>query len=182
MGISIPTSARFMNLKEYEIVSGVFGDTLPYRRRILITNGAGVDGRAFTIPTSLVSTLLGTAATGYIGLISGYLTSFINAGYLINVGSKYDKLADTEKDLLVHETAHIWQGKNSKMALTYVFNSCLDQCLFGNGAYNFTPGKDWTSYGVEQQASIVEEWFAKGSQESDKLFPYIRDYVRKGIA
>lgn len=181
MGISIPTSARFMNLKEYEIVSGVFGDTLPYRRRILITNGAGVDGRAFTIPTSLVSTLLGTAATGYLGLISGYLTSFINAGYLINVGDSYSKLADTEKWLLVHETAHVWQGKNSKLALSYVFDSCLSQCFSGSSAYTYTAGKAWSSYNVEQQASVVEDWFKNGSSESNALFPYIRDNVRKGI-
>ena len=182
MGITIPTNIRFMNLKEYEIVSKVFGDTLPYRRRILITNGAGLEGRAFTIPTSLISTLLGTAAAGFLGVVSGYMTSFMNAGYVISVGDKYDKLADTEKGLLVHETAHVWQGKNSKLALTYVFSSCLNQCLKGGGAYDYTAGNDWSSYNAEQQASIVEHWFINGSQESDSLFPYVRDNIRRGDA
>ena len=182
MGISVPTKARFMSANEYQIVDKVFKGTLPYRYRIAITNGAGIDGRAFTIPTSLITTLLGTVATGFAGIISGYLSSAINAGYLINVGDKYDSLDGNNKDLLVHETTHVWQGKNSTLALSYVFNSCLNQCVSGQGAYNFAAGQAWSSYNVEQQASIVEKWFAAGSNESDVLFRYIRDHVRKGDA
>jgi hypothetical protein len=74
-------------------VSGVFGPTLPYRSRILVTNAAGLDGRAFTIPTSLVSTILGmnpvlflpTAAAGYLG-------SIVNLAYLLNGGKDYTTL------------------------------------------------------------------------------------------
>ena len=50
MGIELPTKIREMSDAEYRIVSAVFGSTLPYRFRILITNAAGVNGRAFTIP------------------------------------------------------------------------------------------------------------------------------------
>lgn len=160
----------------------VFGNTLPYRHRIAITNGAGIDGRAFTIPTSLITTLLGTIATGFAGIITGYLTSSVNAGYLINVGDKYDSLDGNDKDLLVHETTHVWQGKNSSLALSYVFDSCLNQYTSGQGAYNFVAGHSWSFYNVEQQASIVEKWFAAGSNQSDVLFRYIRDHVRKGDA
>jgi hypothetical protein len=60
-------------------VSGVFGATLPYSSRIFITNAAGLNGRLFTIPTSLVSSELGlnpalflpTAIAGYLGRPSG---------------------------------------------------------------------------------------------------------------
>lgn len=185
MGISIPTSARFMTESEYQIVEGVFGDTLPWRRRIIVTNGAGVDNRAFTIPTSLVRVLLGAAATGFLAPITaaiGSLTTFINLGYLMNVGDAYDDFGTNHKGLLVHETTHVWQGKNSTLALSYVFNSCLNQCISGSGAYAYTPGKEWSSYNVEQQASIVEHWYVNGSQTSDSLFPYIRDHVREGDA
>ena len=92
MGITIPTKARFMNHKEYEVVTRVMGDTLPYRIRIIVTNGAGVDERPFTIPTALVDTLLKTAAAPFLApvtAVSGYLSSFMNAGYLMNVGSAY---------------------------------------------------------------------------------------------
>jgi hypothetical protein len=173
-----------MNLAEYEIVTRVMGDTLPYRIRILITNGAGVDGRAFTIPTSLISTIVGMPATGFLGGVAlGYLASAINLAYLINVGDDYGKLSGTRQDLLVHETMHVWQGKNSNFALSYVYNSIYNQCVVGN-AYDYKSkiGDNWDTFNVEQQAQIVEEWFSKGEKESDVLFPYIRDYVRKGVA
>ncbi len=184
MGIQIPTKIRKMNLAEYEIVTRVMGDTLPYRIRILITNGAGVDGRAFTIPTSLISTVLGMPATGFFGGVAlGYLASAINLAYLINVGDDYDKLSGTNQRLLVHETMHVWQGKNSTFALSYVYNSIYNQCVAGN-AYDYKSkiGDSWDTFNVEQQASIVDTWFDNGEKESDALFPYIKDHVRKGDA
>ncbi len=184
MGIQIPTKIRKINLSEYAICTRVMGDTLPYRIRILITNSAGVDGRAFTIPTSLISTILGMPATGFFGGVAlGYLASAINLAYLINVGDDYDKLSGTKQDLLVHETMHVWQGKNSTFALSYVYNSIYNQCVVGN-AYDYKSkiGDNWDTFNVEQQAQIVEEWFRNGEKESDVLFPYIRDYVRKGVA
>lgn len=189
-GISAPTGARFMNLQEYEIVTRVFGNTLPARQRIIITNGAGLNGRAFTIPTSLIRTILGTAAAtmvaGPVGLLagtaSGYLTSFINLAYLMNVGSAYPDMSTSNTDLLVHETAHVWQGKNSSLALTYVFNSCVSQCIRGGAAYGYTPGQAWSSYNVEQQASIVEDWFVSGEPQSGNLWGYVDNHVRKGDA
>ncbi len=183
MGITVPTQARLMNPKEYEIVTRVMGDTLPYRVRIIITNGAGVDQRPFTIPTSLVTTLLGAAANPFLApvlAIAGYASSFINAGYLMNVGSAYSDMASGDTSLLVHETTHVWQGKNSNFALSYVFSSCLSQCVLGKKAYDYTAGKDWSSYNVEQQAHIVEDWFGSGEPQSGDLWDYIQNYVRKG--
>ena len=184
MSISIPTSARFMSSSEYSTVSRVFGNTLPFRQRIIVTNGAGVSNRPFTIPTSLVRVLLGAAATGFLAPITaaiGSLTTFINLGYLMNVGSAYSNLGSSHSGLLVHETAHVWQGKNSALALSYVFNSCLNQCLQGGAAYNYTAGQSWSSYNVEQQASIVEDWFNASEPTSGSLWGYIDNYVRKGI-
>lgn len=184
-GITVPTSARLMSSTEYSICEGVFKDTLPFRFRIIITNGSGAGGRAFTIPTSLITTILGTAAAGFAGAVGGYLTSFMNLAYLINVGNDYSKLASSRKNLLVHETAHVWQGKNSSMSLSYVFNSCLHQCIgsiTGGSAYSYSPGGNWHDYNVEQQASIIEDWFAAGKPTSGSLYGYIRDHVRKGDA
>ena len=185
MGISVPTKARFMNHAEYAIVSRVMGDTLPYRIRIIITDGAGVDNRPFTIPTSLVGPILGSAAAPFMAPIfalGGYLSSIVNLGYLMNVGTAYPDMSSANNDLLVHETTHVWQGKNSVFAQSYVYNSCLNQCLLGSSAYNFVAGKSWSSYNVEQQASIVEKWFHDGENESGDLWGYIRDDVRKGKA
>lgn len=181
-GIELPTKMRFMSADEYNIVKGVMGDTLPYRRRILMTDACGVDGRAFTIPTSLLSTITSIPTKGFFAGVSiGYLASVVNLAYLINVGSsKYDEMATTHSALLVHETMHVWQGKNSTFALSYVFNSVINQCMSGQGAYSYSLGQDWSSYGVEQQAKIVEDWYAAGSSASHAAFTYIENNVRKG--
>lgn len=169
-----------MSQPEYAIVTRVLGNTLPRRFRIIITNGAGLSNRPFTIPTSLLSALGATVAAGFAGAAAGYLTSFINAGYLMNVGSAYPDMSTSNTALLIHETTHVWQGKNSTLSLNYVFNSCINQCLRGGAAYNYTAGSAWGSYNVEQQASIVEDWFIAGEHESGDLWSYIRDYVRQG--
>jgi hypothetical protein len=125
-----------MSSSEKAIVDGVFGDTLPYRFRMLVTDAAGVDGRAFTIPTSLLSTIMGVAADGFLGpvqdiagIAAGYAASIVNLAYLINVGSDYDNLTSSAGHTLVHETTHVWQRKNSIFALSYVFNSIYNQCV-----------------------------------------------------
>lgn len=197
--MNAPTSARWMNNSEWEIVSGVFGSTLPFRQRIIITNGLGAQDRPFTIPTSLISSLPSVLADSLAGLIAlppigavlgfgvgaglALVGSVVNAGYLMNVGQyAYPDMSSSQDDreLLVHETAHVWQGKNSVFALSYVYGSAISQCTSGLGAYNYSPGNNWGSYNPEQQASIIEKWYKNGQSESDPLFPYIRDYVRKG--
>ena len=76
---------------------------------------------------------------------------------------------------------HVWQGENSWFALSYVFNSVYNQCMRSN-AYGYTAGDDWSDFNVEQQASVVEDWYASGASTSSPLFPYIRDHVRTGDA
>lgn len=129
-GVAVPTKIRVMNASEYKIVSRVFGSTLPYNWRILITNCLGLRGAPFTIPTSLIS----TSVPSFAGILAGYASSVVNAGYIINVGSDYSTLSGNTQRLLIHETAHVWQGKNSLFALSYVFDSCINQCLHGNAA------------------------------------------------
>lgn len=185
MEITAPTSARFMNQSEYDIVERVTGDTLPYRVRIIITNGLGYNNRPFTIPTSLVTTLLGVAASGFlapVAALGGYLTSFMNLAYLMNVGSAYSDMSSSNTGLLVHETMHVWQGKNSVFAQSYVYDSAISQCMRGLAAYKYTAGSAWSTYNVEQQADIVEDWFLAEEPESGDLWGYIRDHVRKGDA
>jgi len=136
----------------------------------------------FTIPTSLVSTLLGMAPGAFMigAAIGGYLGSFLNLAYLMNVGADYDTLGTSQQRLLVHETTHVWQGKNSTLALTYVFSSVINQGLYGGSAYSYTAGQPWRSYNAEQQASIVEDWFRSGQPKSGPLYTYIVDHVQKG--
>jgi hypothetical protein len=183
-GIELPTKVRFMTGTEYEIVTRVMGATLPSRYRIWVTDACGERGRAFTIPTSLISSILSIPTQGFFrGVSLGYLTSLLNLAYLINVGStNYNILATTNKRLLVHETMHVWQGYNSTFALSYVYNSIYNQCVSGSGAYTYSLGNNWSDYNVEQQAKLVEDWFTRGESTSDAAFTYISGHVRTGDA
>jgi hypothetical protein len=168
-----------MSHGEYALVDRVFGGTLPHRFRILVTDGAGLDGRAFTVPSSLIGTFLGTEEL--LANVTGGLSVSMNLGFLMNVGEDFAGLTTTAKDVLVHETAHVWQGHNSALPMAYVFSSIVNQC-FRSDAYGYSPGKNWKSYNAEQQASIVEDWFRSGESTSSSLYRYIANHVRKGDA
>lgn len=66
------------------------------------------------------------------------------------------------RSLFIHEMTHVWQGQNKvlnviasavKLQLKHKFNYAK--------SYYFTleEGRDLTSYGLEQQAAIVEEYY-----------------------
>jgi hypothetical protein len=65
--------------------------------------------------------------------------------------------------------------------LSYVFNSVYNQCVLAN-AYAYRLGDPWNSYNVEQQASIVEDWYTGGHPTSGRAYAYVTDNVRKGDA
>jgi hypothetical protein len=205
----MPRRFRLLTDAEWTIVDRVFtASKLPYRWRVVITDGAGADGRPFTIPTSLLTTAAPAAFAGAVtanplvaaavaapSSVIGTVFSFINAGYIMSVGPSYGDLTarhrtDQDADaaaLLVHEMTHVWQGRNSRLAMTYVWESVISQCrgaISGGGtgaAYDYTPGMAWTSMNPEQQAHAVEDWFWQdGESTSAQRFSYIRDYVRTG--
>lgn len=210
-----PTRIRWPTQLEWQEAEGVFGNTLPDRRRVLLTNGLGMNDRAFCIPTSALSVLSipGFASTGIAGLLSeapgplglfSYTTrlgatssmvaSVINLGYLVNIGpGPYPDMlrnGDT-KGLLIHELTHVWQGHNSIFSMEYVYNSFYNQCrseITGASSYRYTietPPQPFSAFNAEQQASIVEHWYASGENESESADPrwiYIRDNIRRGRA
>ena len=83
---------------------------------------------------------------------------------------------------LIHELTHVWQSRNSAWPAAYIFKSIGCQISRGADAYNYKPGLAWGDYNVEEQASIVEDWFARGQQLTGSLYPYIRDNILKGIS
>lgn len=181
MGLKPPSKVRMISPLEYRIASGVFGPTLPYPARILVTDAAGLNGRPFTIPTSLIPAVLGMNPVTFLpATVGGYLGSVLNWAYLLNMGRYYNTLASSDQRLLIHEMTHVWQGKNSTFALAYVFNSVLKQGVQGGAAYSYTAGQPWRSYNAEQQASIVEDWFRAGQPKGGTLYPYIVNHVQKG--
>lgn len=174
--IRVPTSPRWLTTDEWNIVAGVFGATLPMRQRVFITNGAGVDGRAFTIPTSLTSSLPPMAVGAFMALGFGAAVMSLVAdvwsstilAYIMNVGPDFygdltamdlDNQDDDASATPVHEMTHVWQGKNSTFALTYVFSSVINQAFSGTGAYSYSIGDPWRSMNAKQQTQLVEYWY-----------------------
>ena len=149
-----PTFYRPLNQKEQDLVRGVFGSTLPHWTTIGIGNGLGAEGRPWTdtgpmtysqMPFMHYQINIGDAA-------SADLTSTTHVGCFIT------DINGTAAELLVHEMTHVWQYHNARGRYGVWASSIT-------GSYSFTPGDPWNDYDVEQQASIVEQWYKKRVKE-----------------
>jgi len=83
-------------------------------------------------------------------------------------------------EVFIHELGHVWQGYHSAFTWWYVFNSIYYQVACGSSAYDFTAGKQWSQYGAEQQASIIQQWFIDGEPNSGQLYSYMKCNVWPG--
>lgn len=119
---------------------------------------------------------------------------------------------------LIHELCHVWQGHHGVWPAFYMGQSIIDQVVEGAkdiwrkgeyrrwdehraGAYTLHAsdwGRNWNSFTVEQQASIVESWFITesdrrglnwdygpgvaggGASPLDPRFPYLLEVLRIG--
>jgi hypothetical protein len=208
-----PTSVRFMNDAEWEIVTRVFTPArLPWRMQILVTNGTGPQGSNMAIPSALLGSFgqglsalpgglagfalggpIGAMIGAFLGALSGALTGYlVSAGpqaYFLLVGpTGYAGMEKTKEasGWLVHETAHVWQGKASWFAMSYLYDSVYCQfkaMLSGGDPYRYDFTQPWSSFNAEQKAQIVQDWFTTGEStaSSNPFWPFVRDYVRKGI-
>jgi hypothetical protein len=158
----------------------VFGDTLPIDK-ILLTNIYGPNKVCFTVPN-------------------------VDGTILVNLGDAYDDPANYAQppadggynfagQVFIHELTHAWQiAQNS---FTYdEFWEAAKAKLQGQAAYNYgPPTRRWADWGLEQAASIVDEWFAGDNKDApsnlfnkprtrqdpnDPYFHYISDNIRLG--
>jgi hypothetical protein len=174
-------SWRYLTGREFGYVSWVFGGTLPPMTDIVITDFAGINNRPFTIPGSLIPALAVAGIPAYVGalfaptLLTKYLINLTPAGFrdalAFDAGSS--KVAG---QTLTHELTHVWQGYHSSFALSYVLDSVKNQIFSGNGAYDYGDGgAQWNTYNAEQQAHIVEDWFAQSgglNVDDNNYFPF----------
>src|SRR5262249_1869119 len=87
-----------------------------------------------------------------------------------------DGYSGRARDVFVHEMTHVWQyhrGDSVKLRSLYAYEIGAGQ--------DFTRGKPWKEYNVEQQAHVVETWNneRKDRGENDELFPYIHYIIRQ---
>lgn len=154
----IGTSSRSLSSSEQTLATRVFGRTLPSWSTILIDDGLGLGDRPYTIdgPPGLVMIHIGPI---------GYPDCTSKAMWM---GRRIDAQ-------FIHEMTHVWQyakGYNVKLGSIWAQT--------GGSGYSFTLGQSWDDYNVEQQASIVEYWYATGMNVRATEFPYIDKVVRRG--
>jgi hypothetical protein len=184
---------RHLTAEEIRFADLVFAGTLPLDR-ILLTNLVGFGDRPFTAP--------GPGGAILVNLGKGYDDP------VKYTGKGGDKLGGSAAgQLLIHELTHAWQIGNESFTPEYYCRAVATSTgtLGGDmSTYGYGPaGPDWSSFGTEQQGSIVDQWFAgnldpDGRSVQQRAFPqmhsdvqgagqnpyfrYIRDNVRAGIA
>lgn len=190
----------FRKLRESEIslAHEVFGDSLPYERVHLVD---------YHLPRNYGVAVTTAQPTKEGGIASMRLKINYFIYWDIDV---FDYGADSAsylngrkvRDTFIHELTHVWQGHNGSNPFTYMAKSLGVQGWAWlhhrdrNRAYWYDPHnlRHWSSYNVEQQACLVEDWFSeddrqrddgvviKGGQHSpeDSRFPYIINNIRPG--
>lgn len=74
----------------------------------------------------------------------------------------YSKEPPGRRGFFIHEMTHVWQYQNKVLnPVAAAIGLSLKNRFNYGAAYNFSleDGKDLTAYGLEQQASIVQEYF-----------------------
>jgi hypothetical protein len=164
---------RPLNEDEEALARQVFHDQLPYGR-IYIAN--------FYLPGNEKVPVTVASGAEIIPIKS-------LAEYTIYFGPKVfhdGPQTPIERETFIHELTHVWQGHHSTFSWHYMVNSMLSQgraIIFHgnrNKAYDFTSGRAWGDYNVEQQANIVESWFAAGMETDSELYAYIDEHIRAG--
>ena len=150
--------------------------------QVRITNLLGLGDRPFTTPT-----------------VDG--TILVNIGNLVaNPTGMATRSYPVPGQLFIHELAHVWQIQHRSLGDGFVPGFLCEAAVTqtgGSSAYQpGAPGPDWSDFGIEAQATIVDRWFAgsprggpidmsKPRIQMDPANPYnryIRDNVQLGHA
>jgi hypothetical protein len=166
---SPPYAERFLTDAEKDLARKVFEETLPYGA-VYLSNGLGLQQRAYTIPHPLH--------------LGSYVIHIGPDAFRDATNSSVVMLGQTVDAVFIHELTHVWQGVNRRHAFDYILDSVYNQVRFGSQAYDLNQEdvgrKKWSEFNAEQQAMIVENWYAAGMAESDAAFTYIKDNLRAG--
>ncbi len=166
--------SRGLRTEEVQLCRRVFGDTIP-TDKIVLTNLHSFSKRAITVP--------GMDGRIYLNLGDAFGTPITDRG---TRGTNYPG------QTFIHELTHALQITRSISSLTYLGDGILTQAsdtLLGKLYEPGPGGLAWADYNMEQQASIVERWYA-GQGATAGAFPpmdvahpyyrYIQDDVLGG--
>jgi hypothetical protein len=160
---------------EYSFASTVFGDTLPPRERIYVTNLSHDGGRKYTWPE-------------------------LDGSIILNMDDAFDDPVHysslgypTQGQVLIHEMTHAWQIQTKSFV-----PGILCKALFETSSYSYgLAGPPWADFGLEQQGAIVDTWFRDAAKDwtspadlvvklasakaiNDPYFQYIANNIRLG--
>lgn len=167
---------RLMNQAEIDLATSVFQNSLPYDR-IYLSPHEGIGGNPFTLPQRDGSYVI------HLGVM---FAAPLNTTVPRTNGNND---VHTAVAFLIHELTHVWQGEHW-LHHDYVADATQHLITEGTRAYHYDLGKKWTDYHAEQQAAIVEDWFAvpfvptsagDSMSQSSPRFDFIRDNIRRGI-
>jgi hypothetical protein len=160
---------RPLSADEKSFARQVFGPDSGWLDNVLITNLHSVANRGFTAP--------GVDGKTYCSIGPAF-DNPLGPG-----GGAYPQ----KGQLLIHELTHAWQIAHNNFLPGMMCSALVNQSnyTFGDDVYKFgQPGPDWNSFNVEQQASIVDQWFGGQTsathQQMDTHNPYYR-YVWSSI-
>lgn len=161
--VGLTTQMRPLDDGEKALARQIFGDTVPVDD-VILTNIGGAGGRGFT-------------AQGVDGKI------------YVNLGMSFDAPLGPggptypfPGQLLIHELTHAWQIANTGFLPALMCSMLVTQAdnTLGDNAYEYgEPGPAWDNFNPEQQAAIVDQWFAgtgnsSGYEPMDQQNVYFR--------
>lgn len=123
---------------EIKLAKSVFGDAINYKK-VTITDGHWPVVQKKDFAWSMGNTL---------SMYKYYVPDFSQASH-------------QRRGLFIHEMAHIWQWQNKSLKPVFATMKQRLKQKFNYKAYPFVldAKKDLTSYGVEQQAAMIQEYY-----------------------
>jgi hypothetical protein len=136
---------------EVQFARQVFGDSLDFGR-IRLTNLSGVGRRAFVAPT-------------------------VDGTILLNLGNAQEAPLTAvfppypaPGQIFIHELTHAWQIQHAALEDGFVpglmCSGILDQAVISNPYGYGPPGPPWSSFSMEAQGSVVDQWFGGNGNQS----------------
>ena len=177
--VELSLKHRQMTGEEQAFAQSIFDGTLP-TGRIVLTNLLGLGRRPFTTPS------LGDAI--YVNLGAGLDDPIRYTGK----GNPDRPVVQKPGQLFIHELVHAWQIDTARFLPGMMCEAVLNQSTTIGGdmsVYKYgPPGPAFSQFNLEQQASIVDDWFGGNGQQtahaprteddSNPYFRYVRDNIR----
>lgn len=154
---------RELHQEEYDFAKAtVFGDTLPPREKILLTDTVGTRGssgypRPFTVPGVRDKILINMGEEGFDDPLAFGVNDVAH-----KQGRPNQNVARGE--IFIHELVHAWQIHRTAFSVSLLLDALSAQWSNETGGhpYEYGPaGPVFADLGIEQQAQIVCDWYGR---------------------